>query len=94
MFAPDCLKENTYLGRYFVACVWPITHRCRSPALPPRKAMEEMMSNPEAAEQHEKAAALAATLAPRKRNRRKKRPEALVLRVVEPEVLRGDYDLR
>jgi len=56
--------------------------------------MEEMMSNPEAAEQHEKAAALAATLAPRKRNRRKKRPEALVLRVVEPEVLRGDYDLR
>jgi hypothetical protein len=32
-------------------------------------------------------------LAPRKRGRRKKRPESLVLRVTEPELLMGDYSM-
>ena len=53
------------------------------------------MLDPLAAAAAEQAASLARELAPRKKGRwRKKRPEALVLRVTEPALVRGDYALR
>jgi hypothetical protein len=48
------------------------------------------MLDPLAAE----AAELTATLAPRKKGKRKKRPEHLVLRVTSPHIAAGDYELK
>lgn len=57
--------------------------------------LEAYMLDPQAAAAAEKEASLKRELAPRKKGKwKKKRPESLILRVTEPELLRGDYSLR